>query len=237
MLGRAAGLSPILAPGCVAPMSSELMRAAKGPSPQKAKVKKGALAPASSAGFFGQPSRSSSQPAPGRVVAGKGNATHSKAAGPPPKVMVRPNPNRGDVWPAERLVDAVKRKIVVNKGASSDSAGSRNTVTWVSTHGHCVVASADKYREPAQVQVTALFDGKLGVRLRMGGLMVTGFDVPEAAALGWQEGDEIVALNGNPVRNKEDFKRELTEARKELPMVFTVMRISSKPGTCCLDTE
>lgn len=80
-----------------------------------------------------------------------------------------------------------------------------------------------------EVRVEALFDGKLGMRLRSAseGLTISGFDVPEAAELGWQIGDEISYINGKPVATKEDFRRELTEARKNLPVIFTVSRLDT----------
>jgi len=53
---------------------------------------------------------------------------------------------------------------------------------------------------------------------------VSNFDVPEAAEVGWKFGDEIVEVNHRPVCSREDFRRELAEARKLLPIVFTVKR-------------
>eukprot|EP00435_Cladocopium_sp_Y103_P021946 s3346_g5.t1 len=80
-------------------------------------------------------------------------------------------------------------------------------------------------RETVQIEVNELFGDKLGVRLRMEGLVVSNFDVPEAADVGWRFGDEIVAVNGKAVASREDFRKELAEARQLLPILFTVKRL------------
>eukprot|EP00438_Fugacium_kawagutii_P000547 Skav223848 [mRNA] locus=scaffold2304:350447:358499:+ [translate_table: standard] len=68
-------------------------------------------------------------------------------------------------------------------------------------------------RDTVKIEVHQLFDDKLGVRLRMEGLVVSNFDVPEAAqaetapvaaSVGWRFGDEIVAVNGKEVASRED---------------------------------
>merc|ERR1712151_556550 len=79
-------------------------------------------------------------------------------------------------------------------------------------------------REFVEIRVDTLFDGRLGVRLRMEGLVVSGFDFSEAAELGWRLRDEICAINGKGVLYKQDFSRELTAACRELPIAFTVAR-------------
>jgi len=86
-------------------------------------------------------------------------------------------------------------------------------------------------RETVQIEVNELFGDKLGVRLRMEGLVVSNFDVPEAADVGWRFGDEIVAVNGKAVASREDFRKELAEARALLPILFTVKR----PRRSCID--
>lgn len=58
-------------------------------------------------------------------------------------------------------------------------------------------------RETVQIEVSELFGEKLGVRLRMEGLLVSNFDVPEAAHVGWRFGDEIIAVNGQAVASRE----------------------------------
>jgi len=79
-------------------------------------------------------------------------------------------------------------------------------------------------RETVEILVKELFDDKLGVRLRMEGLVVSNFDVPEAAEVGWHFGDEIVAVNSRSVSTREEFRTVLANARKQLPIVFTVKR-------------
>merc|ERR1711988_330401 len=74
-----------------------------------------------------------------------------------------------------------------------------------------------------QVVVQRLFDGKLGVKLK-GGMHVVGFDHPEAKEFGWQLNDEIIAVNGRPIKDRESFANEYMEAKKSLPIVFTVLR-------------
>merc|ERR1712232_452145 len=88
--------------------------------------------------------------------------------------------------------------------------------------------SRDMGGETAEVRIDHLFNGRLGVRLRMEGLLVSGFEVPEAANVGWRLKDEILAVNGVPVQMKEDFSRELAKGCKCLPITFTVRR----GGTC-----
>lgn len=82
--------------------------------------------------------------------------------------------------------------------------------------------------EPVDVKVTQLFEGKLGVRLRMENLLVTGFDNPKAQELGWCVGDAIVKIQGNPVSTKEEFRSRLEAVKRELPIVFTVYRAVGK---------
>jgi len=108
-------------------------------------------------------------------------------------------------------------------------ASKSTTMMWAvqeedGLHGNIIPMSPGTPAEHADVTVPKLFGGKLGVRLRMEGLVVTGFDEPKAAELGWRQGDEIIAVKGNPVKNKEDFKKELAKARSQLPIVFTVLR-------------
>jgi len=74
-----------------------------------------------------------------------------------------------------------------------------------------------------QVIVPRLFESKLGVKLK-GGMYVVGFDNPEAKEFGWQLHDEIVEVNGRAILNRDSFAKEYTEARKSLPITFTVMR-------------
>merc|ERR1712106_98474 len=74
-----------------------------------------------------------------------------------------------------------------------------------------------------EVAVARLFDGKLGVKLK-GGMYVVGFDHPEAKEFGWQLHDEIVEVNGRAISDRNSFAKEFTEARKTLPITFTVMR-------------
>jgi len=113
-------------------------------------------------------------------------------------------------WPAAvDKEDGLSKKIVV---PGAKAAVSRSRTTDIAQLEHVVIT------------VPSLFDGKLGVRLRMENLVVTGFDVPKAAELGWRVGDEIIAVKGRPVRSKEDFRRELAMARNELPITFTVVR-------------
>eukprot|EP00449_Zooxanthella_nutricula_P025494 CAMPEP_0198524968 /NCGR_PEP_ID=MMETSP1462-20131121/23062_1 /TAXON_ID=1333877 /ORGANISM="Brandtodinium nutriculum, Strain RCC3387" /LENGTH=1454 /DNA_ID=CAMNT_0044254711 /DNA_START=56 /DNA_END=4420 /DNA_ORIENTATION=- len=91
--------------------------------------------------------------------------------------------------------------------------------------------------EVTNVAVTTLFNNRLGVRLKMDTLIVTGFDVPQAEGMGWRIGDEVFMVAGRPVRNKEDFKRELDDFKRDLgasrvalPIVFTVRRRSRGGG-------
>ncbi|CAE7335038.1 KIF13B [Symbiodinium pilosum] len=80
-------------------------------------------------------------------------------------------------------------------------------------------------RLTVEILVKELFnEDKLGVRLRMEGLVVSNFDVPEAADVGWHFGDEIVAVNGRSVSTREEFRTVLANARKQLPITFTVKR-------------
>lgn len=83
---------------------------------------------------------------------------------------------------------------------------------------------AKETQEEITIRVPNLFDGKLGVRLKMECLRVTGFDVPKAQELGWAVGDDIIAIGGKPVKSKDEFKQELVQARGAMPIVFTVMR-------------
>jgi len=112
-------------------------------------------------------------------------------------------------WPAADKEDTLSNKIVVPlpKGQSVRKGTSELAQL-----------------ENVLITVPQLFEGKLGVRLRMENLVVTGFDVQKAADLGWRVGDEIIAVKGRPVRSKEDFRRELAHARNELPITFTVVR-------------
>eukprot|EP00930_Biecheleria_cincta_P085956 TRINITY_DN75318_c0_g1_i1.p1 TRINITY_DN75318_c0_g1~~TRINITY_DN75318_c0_g1_i1.p1 ORF type:complete len:1379 (-),score=339.43 TRINITY_DN75318_c0_g1_i1:282-4418(-) len=83
--------------------------------------------------------------------------------------------------------------------------------------------------ETVEIIVNELFDGRLGVRLKMEGLVVSNFDVDQAKDLGWRVGDEIVAVNGQPVHTRELFRNVLADARKALPIAFTVVRSSAGP--------
>lgn len=69
--------------------------------------------------------------------------------------------------------------------------------------------------------VDKLFDGKIGVRLK--GLIVSGLDITEAGDY-WNIGDEVLEVNGNPVGDVEDFRRELKEAVQALPFTVKVFR-------------
>lgn len=97
-----------------------------------------------------------------------------------------------------------------------------------SSYGESDVSSALSTEELVNIRVSFLLDGRLGVRLRDAeGLVVSGFDVPEAAEVGWRVRDDIVAVNGRGVRSKEDFRNELREARQRFPITFTVRRSST----------
>jgi len=83
--------------------------------------------------------------------------------------------------------------------------------------------SDQRGKKRQEVRVPRLLDGKLGVKLK-GGTLVVGFDHPEAEHFGWQLNDEIVEVNSNEVTDRDSFAREYMKAKKTLPIVFTVFR-------------
>jgi len=74
-----------------------------------------------------------------------------------------------------------------------------------------------------QVIVPRLLEGKLGVKLK-GGMYVVGFDHIEAKEFGWHLHDEIIEVNGKAVSDRDSFAKEYVEAKKKLPISFTVLR-------------
>jgi len=89
----------------------------------------------------------------------------------------------------------------------------------------------------AVVTVPQLFDGKLGVTLRDGRLLV-GFNRSEAQSFGWQLNDEIVEVNYKTVNDRDTFAQEFKLARSRLPIHFTVLRTElSQSSTVEADDE
>eukprot|EP00928_Gymnodinium_smaydae_P080196 TRINITY_DN63944_c0_g1_i1.p1 TRINITY_DN63944_c0_g1~~TRINITY_DN63944_c0_g1_i1.p1 ORF type:complete len:1367 (-),score=222.35 TRINITY_DN63944_c0_g1_i1:296-3826(-) len=82
---------------------------------------------------------------------------------------------------------------------------------------------ADEPAKIVNVRVDQLFKGRLGVHLRSDRLIVSGLDAPEVVELGWCMQDEILAVNGRPVRTKDEFSASLAEVC-EFPIIFTVKR-------------
>lgn len=74
-------------------------------------------------------------------------------------------------------------------------------------------------------KVDKLFNGKIGVRLK--NITVSGLDVLEAGEF-WHVGDEVLEINGNPIGDTADFRRELMEAIKALPFTVKVFRHGEK---------
>jgi len=70
-------------------------------------------------------------------------------------------------------------------------------------------------------KVDRIFNGKLGVRLK--NITVSGLDVPEAGDF-WNVGDEVLEINGVPIGDSTDFRREILEAIKALPFTVKVFR-------------
>jgi len=88
----------------------------------------------------------------------------------------------------------------------------------------------DKEPEPYSVykeidlQLEKLFNNKLGIRLHTPSpVYVTGFDVSEAATI-WHRGDVVLAVNGSPVGDVQEFSQIFATARESLPVTIRVRR-------------
>jgi len=62
-------------------------------------------------------------------------------------------------------------------------------------------------------------------------LVVTGFDDNNAAEFGWQVGDSVMEINGQPVTCGPDFRARLEEVKTALPITFTVGREKQRRNT------
>eukprot|EP00927_Polykrikos_kofoidii_P042154 TRINITY_DN36009_c0_g1_i1.p1 TRINITY_DN36009_c0_g1~~TRINITY_DN36009_c0_g1_i1.p1 ORF type:complete len:1652 (+),score=338.65 TRINITY_DN36009_c0_g1_i1:592-4956(+) len=131
--------------------------------------------------------------------------------------------------PSVAINENTRRKRVASKGRRSRSAvggtlpehGSEEALMRVDEPPP---SDTKVSQEIVDVRVGTLFDGRLGVRLKAEGLVVCGFDVPAAAEMGWRVRDEILAVNDQPVRTKDDFGQEVARALLSLPINFTVRR-------------
>lgn len=99
------------------------------------------------------------------------------------------------------------------------------------------------------IVVNHLLDGKLGINLRtsilaeeigcmmppeadslhdwyndIAGVVIVGFSIPAASDFGWQLFDEIVAVNGEPVSDRDAFAQAYAKAKESLPIHFSVLR-------------
>eukprot|EP00434_Breviolum_minutum_P033111 symbB.v1.2.029296.t1/scaffold3192.1/size63200/1 len=134
-----------------------------------------------------------------------------------------PSPKGKWVPPEDLLAEKFGDDIRVDASRLETGAIRRASKSGIETITQDLISPIDE-RDTVEIAVNELFGDKLGVRLRMEGLVVSNFDVPEAADVGWRFGDEIVAVNGKTVASREDFRKELADARQLLPIVFTVKR-------------
>ncbi|CAK8985656.1 unnamed protein product [Durusdinium trenchii] len=135
-----------------------------------------------------------------------------------------PSPTGKWVPPEDLLAEKFGGDIHVDPGRLEAGSIRRASKTGIETVAQDLLVPVEDGRQTVQIEVKELFGDKLGVRLRMENLVVSNFDVPEAADVGWRFGDEIVAVNGKAVASREDFRHVLAEARQRLPIVFTVKR-------------
>jgi len=155
-------------------------------------------------------------------------ARDARGASMPPASAPKTPTRASSFWPgAEDL--GVMGPIAVGGGEANCSGRKWSTPVRGSHVGRASHVD-DTEVEAVDIRVGALFDGRLGVRLRTARLVVAGFDVPEAKAVGWCQDDEIIAVNGKLVHTKEDFRRELAGAQKALPIIFTVHRRIEPPA-------
>lgn len=146
---------------------------------------------------------------------------------------------KGDVWPAAEdllekfssspkddiRIDVTRLEAPIRRASKSGIEVVPREPSPTGGSSGSPSASQEDDRLTVEILVKELFnDDKLGVRLRMEGLVVSNFDVPEAADVGWHLFDEIVAVNGRSVGTREEFRTVLANARKQMPIVFTVKR-------------
>jgi len=159
-------------------------------------------------------------------------ARRSSRAPPPPASFMLQNGSQGG--------DAVRRAASLatlrkpEPGANDEASGPVNFPDRVPRPTTAASKSDADQRDTFDIVVKELFEGRLGVRLRMEHLVISNFDVPEAAELGWKLGDEITKVNGTPVTSREDFRAKLADARNVLPIVFTIERCRKGPRASVL---
>eukprot|EP00913_Durusdinium_trenchii_P021518 g20220.t1 len=112
-----------------------------------------------------------------------------------------PSPTGKWVPPEDLLAEKFGGDIHVDPGRLEAGSIRRASKTGIETVAQDLLVPVEDGRQTVQIEVKELFGDKLGVRLRMENLVVSNFDVPEAADVGWRFGDEIVAVNGKADKN------------------------------------
>merc|ERR1712151_274840 len=168
--------------------------------------------------------RSSSNPAPGRDKDHSGKAEFDNRR---MDDLALPSRDSENLFSTKKSGMSPKKKTPLEMSTAEAHLFRRALEAKLPVTGNRGLEADLAQREFVEIRVDALFNGRLGVRLKMEGLVVTGFDVSEAADLGWRLKDEICAINRKGVRNKQEFSKELTAACRELPIIFTVARYSA----------
>lgn len=91
--------------------------------------------------------------------------------------------------------------------------------------GLTIHTDGDPDQEQVDVVIDQLYEGKLGIGLRhqSDASIVIDIVVDDAHRF-WKLGDEVMAVNGNAIRDNGDFLRLYGPAKESLPVTFTVMR-------------